>query len=176
MKSTAVVLLICGVLLAAGGCAKQTGEAQKIGVVDVGRVFQESSAGKQGMAYLQSINEDFRKEFEKMQQGTDEQAADAQKMQQSIAEFQAKIGQEQERIVTLLNEEFRMLLESFRQENNFTVLLSQETVLSATDGVNVTDRIIQEFDKLKIDLAPKVAPPAVQEQQTPAPGEQNATQ
>jgi Skp family chaperone for outer membrane proteins len=174
MKSLTWLVLTFSLLLAAGGCAKQAGEAQRIGVVDIGRVFQESQAGKQGMAYLQSINEEFRKEFEKLQTAPGENG-NAQKLQQAIAEYQAKIGQEQERVVNLLNEEFRDVLEDFRKQNNYTVLLSQENVLSLSDGVNVTEQVIREFDKVQIDLAagaPKQEPKA---EEAPAPEDQNAT-
>jgi Skp family chaperone for outer membrane proteins len=173
MKSLTWLVLTFSLLLAVGGCAKQAGEAQRIGVVDIGRVFQESQAGKQGMAYLQSINEEFRKEFEKLQAESGDNGA--QKLQQAIAEYQARIGHEQERVVNMLNEEFRDVLEAFRKQNNYTVLLSQENVLSLSDGVNVTDQVISEFDKVQIDLAagaPKQAPKA---EEAPAPADQNAT-
>jgi outer membrane protein len=178
MKSAAWTILLCGVLLVAAGCARQTGEAQMIGIVDISRVFQESQAGMQGMEYLQSINEEFQKEFERLQSESEEDTnANAQKLQQAIAQYQAVIGREQERVVTLLNEEFRSVIETFRQDNNYSILLSQENVLAAGEGVDVTDRIIQEFDKVQIDLDADAARPSVQEQTPPAPAEeQNATE
>jgi Skp family chaperone for outer membrane proteins len=170
-------MLLCGLLLAVGGCARQHGEVQRIGVVDINRVFQESQAGQQGMAYLQSINEEFRKTFEELQAEIEEdEEANAQKMQQAIMEYQARINHEQERIVTLLNEEFATLLESFRRDNNYVVLLSNEAVLSAGEGADVTDRIIQEFDRIQLDLQPEAAPPAAQEPEPGAPAGQDGAQ
>ncbi|MFW6357276.1 MAG: OmpH family outer membrane protein [bacterium] len=167
-----IVLLVLGMM--AAGCTKPLGNAQQIGVVDVNRVFQESRAGQEGMQYLQGINDQFQQEFGQMQ-GQEQTEESAQKMQEAITRYQGRIEQEQQRVVGILNERFQRLLEEYRERNNFSVLLSKETVISSSDELEITDEIIEEFDQLDIDLSPpeesgSIAP------ESPQNGTENGTQ
>ncbi len=146
----------------------------KIGYVDMQKAIQETSAGKKAKkeleeafnkkkkelekkeADLKKMNEDFEKKS--MVLTDDVRAKKQQELQGEMLKYRDMVGksqmdiQKQEReLTTPIIESLRKNLTAIAEKEGFTVILekSEQSVLWAKKDIDLTPRLIEEFEKGK---------------------------
>lgn len=149
-------------LLVLSACNQPSGDGAKIVVIDPGKVFRECKVGMEASNYFKGINEEFQAEAqslqEEMQKNKNEE--NTKRFQQTMAGYQARMGAEQNRIATLLDAEFKQVLDEYRAKNNVGVIMNKSDVLSFDAQADVTDAIVKAMNEQKIDLFPPQEPAA----------------
>lgn len=165
MKKVCLMGALMAALLLLTGCDQGPAPSMKVAVVDSNQVMLESAAGKAGMDYLRGLSGELQEELMAMQQSMGNQTAeDSQLFQERFASSQAKMSEEQNRIIAVLNENYEQVLESYRLENNISVIIGSESAVSFSDAADITQDIIAAMNELDLDLSPAA-------NQTEAPGE-----
>jgi outer membrane protein len=149
------VLVLAAFLLA--GC--DGGKAQ-VGVVDAAAVFKECKAGQAAMAYLQEQAKTLQEGVQKAQQAAEgnQNEQTMQAFQKAVTEYQVKLGGEQQRLVTLLNERYMAVLEKYRKDNGLSVILSKEAAMAYEPSADITAKIVAAMDKENIQFEAPAAP------------------
>src|SRR6218665_3261446 len=117
MKKRAVLFLTVMSMLVLAGCNQPAKNTPVVGVVDMTRVYEESTAAKAGQEYLENLAADARKEFEGMQaemknaQGNEEAT---QKMHASITDLRNRINAAQQRVMVALDENLKSVMQKYR--------------------------------------------------------------
>ncbi len=157
-------------MVAAASLLAACNNTPKIAVVDGAKVFRESKPGQDAMAYLRTKSNDLQAEAktaqEKVQAKQSQENAAA--FQEAVTKYQTTMGAEQQRVVGLLQENFNKLLEKYRKDNKVDVVIAKDVVLSSDEATDITNKIIEEFNKTTIDLNAKAAPAAVAPAAAPA--------
>lgn len=158
MKKICAFLLLVAVASLLAAC----NNTPKIAVVDGAKVFRESKPGQDAMAYLRTKSNDLQAEAkaaqEKVQAKQTQENAAA--FQEAVTRYQTTMGAEQQRVVGLLQENFNKLLEKYRKDNKVDVVIAKDVVLSSDEATDITNKIIEEFNKTTIDLTAKAVAPA----------------
>lgn len=158
MKKFSALLLMVAVASLLAAC----NNSPKIVVVDGAKVFRESKPGQDAMAYLRTKSTDLQAEAkaaqEKVQAKQTQENAAA--FQEAVTKYQTTMGAEQQRVVGLLQENFNKLLDKYRKDNKVDVVIAKDVVLSSDEATDITNKIIEEFNKTTIDLNAKPALPA----------------
>ena len=155
MKKLSALLLLVAVASLLAAC----NNTPKIAVVDGAKVFRESKPGQDAMAYLRTKSTDLQAEAkaaqEKVQAKQSQENAAA--FQEAVTKYQTTMGAEQQRIVGLLQENFNKILEKYRKDNKLDVVIAKDVVLSSDETSDITNKVIEEFNKTTIDLSAKPA-------------------
>jgi len=69
------------------------------------------------------------------------------------------MGAEQQRVVGLLQDQFNKVLEKYRKDNKVDVILAKDVVLSYDESSDITNKVIEEINKITIDLNAKPEAP-----------------
>ena len=163
------ITLVLAMMLGAGAAAEV-----KIGYVDMQKAIQDTSAGKKAKkeleeafnkkkkelekkeADLKKMNEDFEKKS--MVLTDDVRAKKQQELQTEMLKYRDMVGksqmdiQKQEReLTTPIIENLRKNLSAIAEKEGFTVILekSEQSVLWAKKEIDLTPRLIEEFEKGK---------------------------
>ncbi|MDY7002174.1 MAG: OmpH family outer membrane protein [Thermodesulfobacteriota bacterium] len=163
MRKTVNFLAAFAVIFVLSACTQPpSGDGAKIVVIDPGKIFRECTVGMEASKYFKDVNEKFQAEAqslqEEMQKNKNEE--NTQKFQKAVADYQARIGAEQTRIATLLDEKFKKVLNEYRAKNNVGVILNKGDVLSFDARADVTDAIVKAMNDQHIDLFPPKEPAA----------------
>lgn len=157
MKKLSLLCLLVAVSMLAA-CNHKTGPS--IAVVDPGKVFQECVPGKAGMEYLDSISKGMKADFEKLQEaakdGKNKEAT--AKLQAAVMQFQQRMNAEQQQVIGGLNDAFRKVVEAYRKEKKFDVVLQAEQALAFDERADITADIIAAMNKETVEFTPLVAP------------------
>lgn len=136
--------------------------AMEIAVVDTNKIFEESKPGKEVVEYLNSIQKDMIKKLETIEEKrkkveNDESKKDLlanieKEMQATAYEAQTKIQATQESVFAIISSKLIETIEKYRKENKITVILHATDTISFDNKIDVTDKIMQEFNKVQIDF------------------------
>ena len=170
-----------GLLLAVlilGGCLQSADSpTPAVAVVDSSRVFRESEPGKAGIGHLEKLHESMQAELGELQkqlQTTPDDAALQQKLQEKYLAYQERIGAEQQQVINVLNEHIQKALDTCRTQKKLTLVLGTDAVLSYAPVADITDAVIAELNKAKVEFS--AIEPEQAENTTPlASPSQNAT-
>ena len=145
-------VLAIAALFLLGGCLQQDGP--KIGVVDYNAVYQRSDAVTEAKAYMQKKAESLRTEVNDIQKKVeaDNSEENQQAFQQAVSNFQSEMGKENQRLETLLTTAVTDVVEQFRKDNGYAVLLRKASVASYDEAADVTEKVIAELNKHKLDI------------------------
>lgn len=157
MKRTVPAFLLALLaLVALTACNQQSAQEAKGGIalVDPGKVFEQSEPGKAAMEYLKetgaSMEADVKAAQEALQKEETEENKEA--FQAAVAEYQATMGKEQQRVVKLLNSHFEKILETYRAANGLDAVLPKELALTAGPDADATEEIITKMNQLTINF------------------------
>ncbi len=155
-KAIKLTLLIAMAAVFAG-CQQQASTGAKVGFVDTNRVFKECKAGAEGMEYLQSTGEEFQAKFTEMQKtlAGNQTEENTRKFQEALNEYQTQMGAEQNRIIEALQNGFTKAVDDYRKANGYSAVLSVETAVSYDKSAEITDKIIEEMNKMDIKIKPE---------------------
>ncbi len=146
----------------------------KIGYVDIQKAIQETSAGKKAKKDLETDFNKKKKELEKKEADLKKMNEDLEKkalvlseevrtqkqqeLQQEMMKYRELVGksqmdiQKRERDLTLpILEKIRGIVEDIAKKDSYTVILekSEQSVLYANKDIDLTDRVVKEFEKAK---------------------------
>lgn len=179
MKKYVVALAALCALFMISGC-KLGGE--KVGVVNPNKVFMECEAGVEGMKMLDTIKEKYEPELNRLQSQMGDDKDKAAQFQKLLAEYQNAIGPEQQRIVDIIRDAFVKAVEKQRKAKGFSVILTNEKVLTMDPKADISDAVIREMNAMKLDIkAPAEAATALEDltvaptAETPAPTAETPT-
>lgn len=184
---TLPILAVCGALLAPAQTANQP---SKVGIINIQQAIVETKDGKKAASELEAKFAPKRKELEKLQaeinamrdqlqKGANTLSDDAkQRLMRDIdsrtknfnreaEDAQAELEQEQGRIFQELGQRMMAVLDKYATDNGFAVIMDvsspQSPVLFAANGINVTQEIIELYDKNSpgaVGAAPAAPKPA----------------
>lgn len=150
----------------------QAAEETKIGFIDMQKAIQNVAAGKKAKKELEDEYNKKKKELEKKEADLKKLVADfekrsmamnedarmkkqreiqmeVQKHQETAAKAQMEIQKRERDLTQPIVTKLRTLLEDIAKKENFTVILerAENSVMYAKKEIDLTDRIIKEYDK-----------------------------
>ncbi|MCL1985442.1 MAG: OmpH family outer membrane protein [Betaproteobacteria bacterium] len=180
-------LLLTALLL--GGCISPADSSDSaVAVVDSARVFKESEPGKAGIKHLETLHESMQTELNALQQELQAKPNDEalqQKLQEKYMAYQQRISAEQQQVINTLNEAIQKALDACRVQKKLALIVGTDVALSHGPSADITDAVISEVNKAKVEFQPiepeaevtaPVTQPTPAEAPQAAPPTQNATQ
>lgn len=161
MSLSLVALLLASLL--AVGCQQPSAEqsAASVAFIDQNRVFMQCAAGAKGMQVLQELSKKLQDELKGMQGDAKENGDKETKdraYQEKLANFQAVMSEEQQRIVGVLTENFNQILDEYRTKHKVAAVLPLEVAISFDKSTDITEMVIAAMNARNISLdAPKAA-------------------
>lgn len=139
------------------GCQQQAASGPKVGFVNSNKVFKECKAGAEGMEYLQKAGEEFQSKFAEMQKNLagNQTEENTRKFQEALNEYQTKMGAEQNRIIEALQGGFTKAVDDYRKANGYSAILSTESAISYDESADISDKIIEDMNKMAIKIKPE---------------------
>lgn len=160
--------LLLAIFLA--GCNETaTQQGPKVGVADVSRLMRDSEPGKEGIKFLESLEEEVKGSLQEINarlEANPEDEAAIQELQTVYASAQQSIQIQGQNVAGALYDLLQKVLDQYRAEHGYDFILGQDTVVSFNPAIDVTNAIMAELNKQKIEFKP-VATPAL----TPAPAQ-----
>ena len=161
----------------------ETKDAQPKLVVDMARIMRDSEPGKAGVKFLESLQSGMQEKLNAIQARLEKDPKDeaAQKELQGVyMASQQRMQAEQQNVVNLLYDTIQRVLNAYREQQGYDIILSAEVAAAFNPKADVTAAVIAEVNKQKIDFkplpepaAPEAAPaPAAQPQEKEQPKEQ----
>ncbi len=147
----------------------------KVAVLNTEKVFQESNAGKAGLAYLDDLSKELQGQLiasqQKAEAGKNKKAAQDD-LQVQVRDAQQRFGAEQQQVMNKVSELYQNAMESVRAKGRYDVILSSDVAVSSSPRVDVTKHVIDEMNRTPVTFTPLAAQPEAAE--APASGNQNA--
>jgi len=161
MKRTITLLLAAILCLGLVACNQQEASV-KIGIVDEAAAFKDNKIAQKAMEYLKEVGTPLQTKaeaaYKAMQENQTEETVAAYKL--TMGELQTTMGAEQQRVVAMVEKEFSKALEAYRAEKGLTVILSKQSVIAASDTVDITSDIVGAMDTVTVDFTKPEAPAA----------------
>lgn len=164
--AAALASLALIVMVGADAPARAASDAAKLpfGVVNAAKLYQESTPGKAGVARLEKLQNDAMAKLETMQADL-KKAQDAKddataerlqvEMQGAVYAFQNALSAEQENVVSNIQAALEKSLEQYRTSRGLSGIFSSETMLSYSPDADVTDGVMELFNKQTVDFGPE---------------------
>jgi len=151
MRTALALILMAGLGLT--GC----GGSSKVVVVNTSRIYQESEAGKAGLAYIEQVEKDVKSKAETAQRVAESMpnnSAMPMSLQQFFIICQDAMNTAQQQAVDSVQELITKSIAKYREQNNATIIIQNDAVVSMDPVVDATDAIIAEMNKSSIAFAP----------------------
>ena len=161
IRFMAVPLLLLSLLCAACQQGEEKASGPSIAVVDIVRVMRDSEAGKAGVKYLEDIRADIQKQLDDIQTKLEKDPENEQlqkQLQTVYMSAQQQMGEEQENMISQLQNVTKRVMDEFRKANGYDVLLSAETLSSYDEKLDVTTVLLVEMNKQKVNFKPLDTP------------------
>ncbi|MDR3320316.1 MAG: OmpH family outer membrane protein [Desulfovibrio sp.] len=129
----------------------------KLAVVDMQRIMRDSEPAKIGVKFLEDIHAGIQEKIQVIEAQLEKNPKDeaAQKELQTIyASSQQRMQVEQQNVVTLLYDAIQRVMNSYREQNGYEVILNMEVVAAFSPVMDVTTSVIAEVNKQKIEFKP----------------------
>jgi len=170
MKVKSLLLVLCMVLFL--GSTARAENSAKIGFVDFYRALSEVNEGKKVLAQLEKEGKEKQQKMELKQKDLEAAGKDLEKqrlilsqdaflkkqseVQKKYMEFQ-KMGVEFENEFSTrraelskpLGDKLKTVIEEYGQKEKYTAILPKETMLYGPSGTDITDTIIELYNKKK---------------------------
>ncbi|MBQ3058935.1 MAG: OmpH family outer membrane protein [Desulfovibrio sp.] len=138
-----------------------------LAVVDMARVMRESEPGKAGVKFLEGMQAEMQQKLDavqaKLEKNPKDEAAQ-QELQQLYMASQQRIQMEQQNVANRLYDMMQRVLNAYREQQNYTVIIAADVAAAYSPSVDVTSAVIAEVNKQKMSFTPLPEPAA-----TPAP-------
>ena len=154
-------------------CQQADNNAQpKMAVVDMARVMRDSELGKAGVKFLESLQGDMQTKLNDIQQRLEANPKDAEAQKELQAVYmsaQQRMQVEQQNVVNLLYDAIQRVINTYRTEKGYAVIISTEAVAAFDSKSDVTNEVLELVNKQKLDFksvkpeaekAPEAAPKA----------------
>jgi outer membrane protein len=166
MKKLFLFLCICFILPAYAHAA----EVSKIGVIDLQKVLNECESGKKAKTDLEalikskeSVIDEKGKEIEKLKSEIQKQSsalsADAKKSkedelekfmrdyQRTVQDSQAEVKKKEGELTESIIKEVHKIVDRIGKEEGYTMIIEKSLVLYTSQDLDITDRVIKEYNK-----------------------------
>ena len=160
------LLLFCCCLLSACQQGEGTESRPGLAIVDMARVMRDSEPGKAGVQFLEAMQASMQQELDTIQQKLEKDADNEAlqlELQQVLMTSQQRIQTEQQNVVTILYDTAQRVINSYREQQGFSVILAAEAAAAYSTSADVTNAIIAELNKQDISFKPVTTPPAKSE-------------
>ena len=151
----------------------ETKDAQpKLAVVDMARIMRDSEPGKAGVKFLEGLQAGMQDKLNAIQARLEKDPKDeaAQKELQGVyMTAQQRMQAEQQNVVNLLYDTIQRVLNTYREQQGYDVIISAEVAAAFNPKADVTTAVIAEVNKQKIDFKPLPEPAAPEAAQAPRP-------
>lgn len=130
-------------------------QATKVGVLDTVKIFQDSDAGKAGIAHLQTIEADMQEQLKKVEgliAKAPKDEAMRTRMQKTFADYQQTLQAEQEKVMKEVNALVESTLEAYRAKNKITAVFSADSLIVYDPKINITPEVIADMNKTSISF------------------------
>lgn len=169
MRKIFVIIFVSLFLLLFQGLSKAE---QKIAVVDLYRVLNESEEGKKAVSELQSMLDKRQKELEEKQKKIqslkeeydkkkavlseearkskeDEIERLSRELQRTAADYQVELQKKQNEITQSMLKEIRQIINEYAQKEGYSLVVekAEQLILYTTPEVDITDKIISIFNQ-----------------------------
>ena len=131
-------------------------EEEKWAVVDISRLMKESDPGKAGIKYIEDQQTLMQKDLDDIQSKLENAPKDQELMrslQQTYAASQQKIQAAGASIANMLFDAVKSALDKYRADNGYAMLIGVEAVASYDPAKDVTEAVMAEVNKAKLDFA-----------------------
>lgn len=169
MRKIFVIIFVSLFLVLFQGLSKAE---QKIAVVDLYRVLNESEEGKKAVSELQSMLDKRQKELEEKQKKIqslkeeydkkkavlseearkskeDEIERLSRELQRTAADYQVELQKKQNEITQSMLKEIRQIINEYAQKEGYSLVVekAEQLILYTTPEVDITDKIISIFNQ-----------------------------
>ena len=153
-------------LLSAFGC-NEGAPKPKVGVVDSSKAFQESKAGKDGVAYLDALGKDLQAELAALQLAAEKEDTDDTRtaLQQGFNQLQQRFGAEQQQVMNKVTDAYQKAVDAVRAEEGLEVVLGTDAAVSFDSKADITKKVIDKmnaapvaFERIQPESAPGKTP------------------
>lgn len=161
IRFMAVPLLLLSLLCAACQQGEEKASGPSIAVVDLVRVMRDSEAGKAGIKYLEDMRAGIQKQLDDIQAKLEKDPENEQlqrQLQTVYMSAEQQMGEEQQNVLFQLQNVTKRVMDEFRKAKGYDVLLSAETLSSYDEKLDVTNDLLVEMNKQKVNFAPLDAP------------------
>jgi outer membrane protein len=174
MKKLVLTMVLCMAALVA---CQEAPKAPKVGVVDPNEVYTKSKAATEASQYLQSMSKSLQAEVMQAQKDMQDDKLDqkgkdeiSKRFQEKLQQYQSTVGQEQGRIVAILNDAFAKAVETYRAKNNYALILTKESAIAMGPEADVTAGVVEAMNAMDIkwQAEEKKAEPAAAPEAAPA--------
>ncbi|MCB0413184.1 MAG: OmpH family outer membrane protein [Bdellovibrionales bacterium] len=163
-----------GILLVTAMFASPAFAEAKFGYVDMQKALQSTKAGKQAKASLEKEFNKKKKELEKLEADikkmkediekkslvmSDEMKAKKQaefqrefiKYQQQMAKSQQEISMKEREVTLPILQKLKKTIDTIAEKEKYDMIFekSEQSVLFAKSGLDLTDKVVQEYEKSK---------------------------
>ena len=154
------------------GCEQSaSGPSQKIGVVNINHILVDSEPGRAAAKYMENLQDSLREQANALQQkmlkaeqeskeNDPKKEAVQKEVQVAYMQLQTKLQSEQQNINSILNDLVHRVVEKYRKENGFSIIIFSDVALSFEDKVDVTSGITAAMNKEKVEFKPLPEPEA----------------
>ena len=152
MRKTGIFALCLVLAVAVVGCS-----ATKIAVVSPSRLFQESDSGKAGIEHLKNLEAAMQAQVQVAQDMLEKSPTDdalRTRFQLTFAGYQQLANDEQQKVISKINEVMRSSLDTYRNQKGYTAIISSEGLMSFDPKADVTSDIIAEMNRTPVSFEP----------------------
>lgn len=157
MSSRYLLPLLALLALALPGCQQESSAPRNsTAVVDMMRVMRDSVPGKAGVKYLESIQSEMQKKLDEIQARLEKDPKNEgamQDLQKVYAASQQRMQAEQQNVVNMLNDTIQRVLNAYREKHNLEVIIASDAAMAYSPKIDVTEAIIGEVDRQKVEFA-----------------------
>ena len=148
-------------LLACALCAcnesKAPASRPAVAVVDLARVMRDSEPGKAGMKFLEGLQSEMQAKLTDIQHRLegDAENKDLQKdLQQAYMAAQQRMQTEQQNVANMLYDAIQRVLNAFRAEKGYAVIVSSDAAISFDASADVTKDVLEAVNRQKLEFKP----------------------
>ena len=156
MRLTLPLLLLLGFFIVACEAQEQSSKTS-IAVVDMARVMRDSTPGKEGVKFLESRQTALQGQLDAIQDKLEKNPEDEkamQELQRVYAVSQQRMQAEQQNVVNILFDTIQRTLNDYCTREGYDVILGSEAAAAFNQKIDITDAVIAEVDKQKVEFKP----------------------
>ncbi len=170
MRKTALWGLVFLVMFVAGHVPPVSAAGAKIGIIDLKAILQKSKAAKDARgiflmdleskrtvlrakeAEVRKMQAELRqkasgKSAEQLREQQDKLAQEIKELRRLKADLEEELKKKDSELTRKLLSDIRDVVVDFRKKKNFTLILEKKSVLAYDEAVDITDDIIEAFDR-----------------------------
>lgn len=158
MRKSSIVLFLMLLSMVCLGCQSEANQAQpKIGVVDGERLMRDSAPGKEAMKFIEGRQNAIQQQLGSLQDKLEKNPEDEaiqQEFQKLYTTSMQKLQAEAQNAANIVQDAIKRCLNAWREKNGFDMLVYSEMMASYNSTVDVTNAILAELDKQKVEFKP----------------------